>query len=89
MRVIEISTALRPLSEYAQDLGNDIIVLTANQKPVAALVSFAALGNVDEESLALSTSPEFMAIIESAREEFKAGKKLTLDEMKLATSKMD
>ncbi len=89
MKVIEISTASRPLSEYAEDLGNEIIILTANQKPVAAIVSFATLGNVDEESLALSTSSEFMGIIESARQELKAGKKLSLDEMKRVALEMD
>jgi hypothetical protein len=37
---------------------------------------------VDKESLSLSTSPEFMEIIEKARAEFAAGKRLTLEEMK-------
>jgi hypothetical protein len=32
--------------------------------------------------LSLSTNPEFIAIIEAAREEFCSGKRLSLEEMK-------
>ncbi|MGH8603565.1 MAG: hypothetical protein ACREXR_12565, partial [Gammaproteobacteria bacterium] len=64
MKAIELSEASKPLSEYAKELDGEIIVLTSDHKPVAALVS---LKNVDRESLALSTDPEFMAIIEAAR----------------------
>jgi hypothetical protein len=39
---------------------------------------------VGRESLSLSTNPQFMAIIKKAEEEFKAGKTLTLEEMKRA-----
>lgn len=85
MKTIEISTASKPLSAYAEELDDGIIVLTSKKKPVAAIVS---LKNVDKECLALSTSPEFMEIIEKAREEFRAGRTLTLEEMKEAVSKM-
>ena len=81
MRTIEISTASRPLSAYTEELGKDVIVLTANDEPVAAIVP---LIDVDRESLALSLSPEFMTIIEQARAECEAGKTLTLEEMKRA-----
>ncbi|MGH9835428.1 MAG: hypothetical protein ACREBD_03795 [Blastocatellia bacterium] len=81
MRTIEISTASRPLSAYADELGEEAIVLTSNNEPIAAIVS---LKNVDRESLALSFSPEFMAIIEQARAECRAGKTLSLEEMKRA-----
>lgn len=83
MKAIEISEASKPLSDYAKELDEEIIVLTSNNKPIAALVS---LKNVDRESLALSTNPEFMKIIEAAREEFKAGKKLSLEEMRREVS---
>ncbi len=79
MKAIDLSDAVRPLSEYAAELDEEIIVLTSQQKPVAALVP---LKHVDRESLALSTNPEFMEIIESARDEFRSGKTLSLDEMK-------
>jgi len=79
MKAIEISEALGSLSDYAKELGEEIIVVTSNRKPIAALVS---LKKVDRESLALSTNPEFMEIIQAARTEFQSGKKLSLEEMK-------
>ncbi len=79
MKTIEISDASGSLSDYAKALGEEIIVVTSKKKPIAALVS---LKNVDRESLALSTSPEFIAVIQAARVEFKSGKKLSLAEMK-------
>jgi PHD/YefM family antitoxin component YafN of YafNO toxin-antitoxin module len=85
MKTIEISTASRPLSDYATELDDEIIVLTSNEKPVAALVSLKSL---DRESVSLSTSPEFMEIIEQARDELRLGKRLSFEEMKQAMSKM-
>jgi len=79
MKTVELTEAVKPLSDYAKELDEDIIVLTFNKKPLAALVS---LKNVDSESLSLSTNPEFMKIIKAAREEFRADKKLSLEEMK-------
>jgi hypothetical protein len=81
MRTVEISTASRPLSAYADELDQDVIVLTSNDEPVAAIVSSK---NVDRESLSLSFNPEFISIIEQARAEYRAGKTLTLEEMKRA-----
>ncbi|WP_089725117.1 type II toxin-antitoxin system Phd/YefM family antitoxin [Candidatus Thiosymbion oneisti] len=79
MKAIEISEASNPLSDYADELDEGMILLTSNKKPIAALVS---LKNADQESLALGMNPEFIKIIETAREEFKAGKKLSLEEMR-------
>ena len=79
MKTIELTSATRPLSEYAKEFGDQVIVLTSHRKPVAAIVS---LRKVDKETLSLSTNLEFMEIIEKARAEFAAGKKLTLEEMK-------
>jgi PHD/YefM family antitoxin component YafN of YafNO toxin-antitoxin module len=79
MKTIELSEASKPLSDYAEELGEEILVLTYKKKPVAALVS---LKHVDQEALSLSTNPEFIAIIEAAREEFRSGKRLSLEEMK-------
>ncbi len=79
MKTIELTTATKSLADYAQDIGDEVIVLTSHKKPIAAIVS---LENVDEESLSLSTNPEFIEILQKARAEFEAGKKLSLDEMK-------
>ncbi len=37
---------------------------------------------MNRESLLLSMNPDFLEIIEKARQEFEEGKKLSLDEMK-------
>lgn len=82
MRTIRLSTASRPLAEYADELEDDILVLTtARDRPIAAIVP---LKNVDRESLALSAHPEFLQLIERARREFAAGKTLSLAQMRAA-----
>ncbi len=85
MKTIEIKKASKPLSEYAKEIDNEILVLTSNEKPVAAIVS---LKDVDMESLSLSTNPDFMKIIKKSREDFKQEKKLSLNEMKEELKKM-
>ena len=79
MKTIEMSTASKPLSEYANELDEDVVVLTLHDKPIAALVS---LRGVDRESLSLSTNRDFLAIIDRAREEFREGRTLSLEEVK-------
>lgn len=82
MRMIRLSTASRPLAEYADELDDDILVLTtARNKPIAAIVP---LKNVDRESLALSSHPEFLQLIERSRREFASGKTLSLAQMRAA-----
>jgi hypothetical protein len=81
MKRIELSTASKPLSEYAEELDDEIVLLISEDKPVAALVP---LKNVDDESLSLSTNSVFLELIEEARAEVRAGKTLSLEEMKRA-----
>ena len=63
------SMSLRPAEE-------ETLVFTKKKRPVAALVS---LKKVDRESLALSTNPQFLRIIETARKEIRAGKTVSLE----------
>ena len=79
MKMIDISTASKPLSEYVGDLDDGLVVITSNNKPVFAIVS---LENIDLESLVLSTNREFLEIIAQAREEVAAGNTVSLEEMK-------
>src|SRR6185436_12110091 len=67
----EISKASRPLSEYADEMGDEILVLTSDNRPVAAIIS---LKDVDSESWALSASGVFQELIERARAEIEMGK---------------
>ena len=79
VKILEIEKATESLASYARDLGNEVLILTSNKEPVAMMV---LLGGYDKESLALSINPEFLEIIERSREEIRAGKTLSLNEMK-------
>ena len=79
MKMIDISAASKPLSDYVGDLDDGLVVITSNNKPVFAIVS---LENIDLESLVLSTNREFLEIIAQAREEVAAGNTVSLEEMK-------
>ena len=78
MKTIQMPKELRPLLKFAEASEAEILVLAEKKRPVAALVS---LRKVDRESLALSTSPEFWGIIETAREEVRARKTTTLESL--------
>lgn len=79
MKIIELTTASGSLNEYARDLGDEFVVLTTDDRPVAAIVS---LKHIDPESLALSTNREFLEIIGEARQEIAAGQTISLEAMK-------
>lgn len=81
MITLEIAQASKPLSEYAKELRDEIIVLMSGSEPVAAIVSLKNVDRLDLELLSLSTNSEFMKIIEKARKELRNGKKLSLEEM--------
>jgi len=76
MKTMQMPKELRPLLEFAEASASETLVLTEKRRPVAALLS---LRRVDRESLALSRSPEFWRIIETARKEIRAGKTITLE----------
>ncbi len=79
MKTLELRKASKPLADYAAKLGAESIVITSNNKPVAALVS---LTDPDRESLSLSLNPAFMRIIRRARAEVRRGKVFSLDQVK-------
>ena len=85
MRKISLAKASRSLAQYAAELTDEIIVVTKGHSPYAALVPLA---NVDRESLAVSTHPEFMKLINRARRRFAEGKTLDLEEMKTRVRRM-
>ena len=81
MKTIKLASASRSLAEYAKELDDQIVVVIERNKPVAAVVP---LRNVDRESLALSSHPEFLEIIAKSRRQFATGKTLSLEEMRRA-----
>jgi PHD/YefM family antitoxin component YafN of YafNO toxin-antitoxin module len=79
MKTLELQKASKPLADYALKLGSGSIVITSNNKPVAALVS---LKGVERESLALSLHPAFRRIIRRARAETKRGQVFSLEQIR-------
>jgi antitoxin (DNA-binding transcriptional repressor) of toxin-antitoxin stability system len=79
MKTVDLAKASKSLSAYAHDLGEEPVILTVDDQPVAALVS---LKNVDRESLVLSTSPAFLRLMQAAREELARGDNVSLEEIK-------
>ena len=75
MKAMKLPKELQSFLEAAETSREETIVFTEKKRPVAALVS---LRRVDRESLALSTNPEFLKIIETARKEIRAGKTTSL-----------
>jgi antitoxin (DNA-binding transcriptional repressor) of toxin-antitoxin stability system len=79
MKSIEIDDATASLSEYAQGLDDEPLVLTVDGKPVAALV---AIENADMETVTLSSHPQFLAIIERSRKRHKAEGGVSVEEIR-------
>jgi hypothetical protein len=76
MKAMKLPKELQSFLDVAETVQEDTLVFTKKKRPVAALVS---LRNVDRESLALSTNPQFLRIIEAARKEARAGKTISLE----------
>ena len=76
MKAMKLPKELQSFLEAAETSREETLVFTEKKRPVAALVS---LRRVDQESLALSTNPEFLKIIETARKEIRTGKTTSLE----------
>ena len=79
MKTIKLSEASRPLAAYARELDGDIVIVTERNRPIAAVVS---LKNVDKELLSLSSSRQFLKIIQRSRLDFAAGRSRSLAEVR-------
>jgi antitoxin (DNA-binding transcriptional repressor) of toxin-antitoxin stability system len=64
MKTVEIGEAIHPLADYVQGVQTEPLVITVQGTPMAVILP---LVNVDLESIALSTIPEFIAQIERSR----------------------
>ena len=76
MKAMKLPKEIQPFLDVAETAEEETLVFTEKKRPVAALVS---LRKVDRESLALSTNPEFLKIIETARKDIRAGKTTSLE----------
>jgi hypothetical protein len=76
MRKLELTRATNSLVHYARELENPPVILTDRGRAVAALLPF---DDADLESMALSLDPNFNAVIERAREEYRNGASLSAE----------
>jgi len=76
MKAMKLPKQLQSFLEVAETAEQETLVFTDKKLPIAALVS---LRKVDTESLALSTNPELLRIIETSRKEIREGKTTSLE----------
>jgi len=78
VKAMKLPKEFQSFLDVAESAEEETLVFTKKKRPVAALVS---LRKVDRESLALSTNPQFLRIIEGARKEVRAGKTISLEDL--------
>ena len=64
MKLIALEKATGSLAQYARGARKEPLILTTHGKPTVALLF---IGNVDWETMSLSTNPDFLEIIEESR----------------------
>ena len=79
MKTIDIEEALSPLADYVRRAGNEPLVVTVDGAPTAVIL---ALDNADLETVALSTDPDFLALISRSRSRIDAEGGLSAVEMR-------
>ena len=79
MKTLQITQATAPLAAYARDVNSGTVVVTRDGKPIAALV---AITNADDETVGLSTHPQFIALIERSRSRHNSEGGVSRDEMR-------
>jgi prevent-host-death family protein len=79
MKVVEKADATATLAEYTDQVGSGPVIVTNQGLPVAALVP---LENADLETVALSTNPQFIALIERSRARVRAEGGISSEEMR-------
>ena len=79
MKTLDVSKATAPLSQYARALDKEPLVLTDGDQPIAALMP---IEDADLETIALGSNPKFLALLEQARAQRRAGAGLTTEEVR-------
>ncbi len=85
MKMAPLAEVKAKLSEYLQTCESEPVVITRNGKPKAVLLPVDE--GADLESLVLSYSPRFRAILEKSREQARQGKVLSEEELLKALEK--
>jgi antitoxin (DNA-binding transcriptional repressor) of toxin-antitoxin stability system len=69
MKTLDMAQATGPLGEYAREMRDEPVIVTARGKAIAALVP---VDDADLEEMSLSHNPKFLALIEHSRARHKA-----------------
>ena len=79
MKTVEMKQATAPLADYARDVEKEPVIVTEHGRPVAALMP---IENADRETVALSTNPQFLALIERSRRRHETEGGISTEEMR-------
>jgi antitoxin (DNA-binding transcriptional repressor) of toxin-antitoxin stability system len=79
VKTIEIGEATNPLADYIPGVQSEPLVITDHGTPRALILP---LSDVDLETIALGTNPEFIALIERSRARARAEGGLSPAEMR-------
>jgi antitoxin (DNA-binding transcriptional repressor) of toxin-antitoxin stability system len=79
MKVVDIDNATSPLADYIPAVRSEPLVVTDHGVPTAVILP---LTNTDMETVALSTNPDFIALIERSRARARAEGGISSDEMR-------
>lgn len=79
MKTVEVPASNKQLRAMVEAAQGGTVLLTSGGKPVAALVG---IENADAESVALTTSPKFLKVLQRSLAELKNGKAVGLEEMR-------
>lgn len=79
MKILEKSDATGSLAEYTANIEKEPVIVTSDGIPIAALVP---IGNVDLETMSLSTNAVFIALIERSRARHRAEGGISSGEMR-------
>ena len=80
MRRVDVAEATATLADAANDLNGDAVIVMREGKPIAALVPIAE--DQDWESVMMSTSPDFLALLEQSRARLRAEGGLSTEEVR-------
>jgi prevent-host-death family protein len=79
VKTVDIAQATSPLAEYVRAAARDPVIVTDEGRPIAAVLS---IENADAETVALSTNPTFLALIERSYERWKREGGISTEEMR-------
>jgi antitoxin (DNA-binding transcriptional repressor) of toxin-antitoxin stability system len=79
MKTLGKSDATGSLAEYTADIEKKPVIVTSDRIPIAVLVP---IGNVDRETMSLSTNAVFIALIERSRARHRVEGGISNDDMR-------